>query len=203
MSQSETVRERAVSLGLFDGVEVGALDVLDDGELGGLTVLGFHQDDGDVREAGEARGAEAAFAADELETTIAQLAADEGLDDAVCLDGVGELAQRVLIEGLARLPGRPDNLRDGDGEDTSRETFVGWYGRLGDGRDGRTDRSLGNGLGVGDKGVQPAPKPGVFGGGLGLRGGGGFRCRFLHWGLLRDTCRSASGRAFLADRPSG
>jgi len=78
-------REKA--RGFFDGVEVLALEILDEGEFEDFLVGGGADDGGGFQEADFLGGAPAAFAGDELEF-IEALPDDEGLDDAVLADGI-------------------------------------------------------------------------------------------------------------------
>ena len=90
------------SQGGFDGVEVLALDVLDEGDFEEAVVGEFLNDDGDFGHSGELGGAPAAFAGHEL-VAVAGAADHEGLDDAVGADGLGEFLQAVVLEDAAGL----------------------------------------------------------------------------------------------------
>ena len=59
-------------------------------------------DDGHFRQLQQLRGAPAAFAGDQFKITVA-LAHDERLHDALFADGIGQFAQRLGGEILARL----------------------------------------------------------------------------------------------------
>ncbi len=75
-------------LGGFDGVEVLALDVLDQRDFQEPVIGDVLDDDRDVREAGEFRGAPAALSRDQLES-VTDAADDERLDDSVGPNGLG------------------------------------------------------------------------------------------------------------------
>ncbi len=100
-----------VAEGDLDGVEVLALDVLDDRHLQhglgvGLADVGRH-----AAEPGALGRAEAALARDDLEPATAERADGDRLDDAELADAGGELVERFLVERLARLVRvRPDGL---------------------------------------------------------------------------------------------
>ena len=58
--------ELRVAVGLFERVEIGALDVLDDGDFERLAVAGLDDEDRDFVQAGALGGAPAPFAGDDL-----------------------------------------------------------------------------------------------------------------------------------------
>lgn len=99
--------EADVAGGFFDGVEVFALKVFDEGHFEHVAIGGFADDNGDGVEAEFFGGAPAAFAGDEFEV-VADLADDEWLDDAVLADGFDEFIERGFDEvgaGLERAWG--------------------------------------------------------------------------------------------------
>ncbi len=61
VGEAELAVEALEGVGDFDGVQVLALDVLDEGDLHEAIVGELLDDDGDVMEAGQAGGTEAAF----------------------------------------------------------------------------------------------------------------------------------------------
>ena len=67
LGEAELGHEGSVRLGAVDGVEVFALDVLDQGHLGLGEAIDGTDDGGDGGKAGELGGAPAALAGDELE----------------------------------------------------------------------------------------------------------------------------------------
>ena len=113
---TETVHQLAVRGGLLDGVQVGALDVLDDRDLEHLGVGKVADDHRKVVQLGDLGRAPAAFAGDDLEkpAAIRVRADDERLQDAARADGVRELLQKLGLEVAARLVGVGDQLLDGD-----------------------------------------------------------------------------------------
>ena len=102
LGQPELVGQLAVGVGLFHGVEVRALDVLDDGD-GKLVALGELADDGrDVVQPGHLRGANAPLAGDEL-VSVQDLRDEHGLEHAVDGDARRKALQRLLLDALAGL----------------------------------------------------------------------------------------------------
>ena len=99
------IGEAAVGHRFLDGVEVGALDVLDEGEFEQFGASRLAEDDGDGAEAGETGGLEPPFAGDEAIPARFVAGDDEGLDDAVLADGLGQLAELFGLEVGARLLG--------------------------------------------------------------------------------------------------
>ncbi|MNS93027.1 hypothetical protein D3C72_1271800 [compost metagenome] len=103
MGQRELADQPLQGLGLFERIEVFALDVLDQ----------RHRDDGAVFQlahhhrhfvqASQLRGAPAAFAGHDLEAVRTQLAHQDGLDHALGLDRFGQLGELGLIHVAARL----------------------------------------------------------------------------------------------------
>jgi hypothetical protein len=88
--------------GLVEGLELGALEVLDDGQLeAGLVVRGRPHQAGDLVEAGELRGGQAAVPGHDGEAGAGARLDDQRLDDPDGADGrdqaleVAELAARV------------------------------------------------------------------------------------------------------------
>src|SRR5690606_26742495 len=111
LRQPDLLDEPLVAEGDLDGVEVLALDVLDDGHLEHRLGVGLADEGGDLAEAGAAGGAEAALARDQLEPPVAEGAHRQRLDDAELADGRGELVECLLAEVLPRLVGvGPDGV---------------------------------------------------------------------------------------------
>jgi hypothetical protein len=114
LGQAKLVDELLVGQGFFQGVQVGALDVLDEGDfqhgLGG----GLFDDDGQFGEAGALAGAPAALAGNEGVLAAAGVVDNEGLDEAVFADGVGQFLQRFFVHMAARLVGVGADGVDGD-----------------------------------------------------------------------------------------
>ena len=152
--------ERAVAFGLFYGVQVVALGVLGDGHRGGRGVVHVLQRDGDELDAGEEGGAQAAFAADELQLAVVAAAAGERLYDAVRAQGVGQFLQRLGREFRTRLVRAALDVHGGNLEDALRLGHSR-CGRGGRGLRRRGERvahavRLGWGLGRHDQGVEAA-----------------------------------------------
>ena len=112
--------EAIEGLGDLDGVEVGALDVLDQRQLEGLLGRDVLDDDEHLLEAGALRGAPAALAGDELElgrappaprrrTTSGSMSPCSRIDSR-------QLVELLLVEVLPRLPRLRDDLLDGADE---------------------------------------------------------------------------------------
>ena len=99
--------------GFFEEIEVGALEVFQESEKGGLLVGCVNEQAGDGGESGGDGGAEAALAGDEVEA-IALLAEGERLEDTVFLDGGGELGESEWVEVAAGLVGGRKDLIGGD-----------------------------------------------------------------------------------------
>ncbi len=105
LAVAEFVHQRAIAFRLFERIEIGALDVLDDRELQRLGVGRFDDDDGHFVQAGALRRAPAAFAGDDLVSVdgAADRARDDRLDDAALAQrsdkfvelGIGESAPRI------------------------------------------------------------------------------------------------------------
>ena len=102
--EGEFLGKAHVAFGFFHGIEVLALEVLDEGHLEHIAVGGLTLDDGHGGESEFAGSTPAAFAGDELELAI-HGAHDERLDDAVLADGLDEVVQRGFAELEAWLQG--------------------------------------------------------------------------------------------------
>jgi len=129
--EAELACEAGISGSFLDGVEVGALEVFDEGHFEDLAVGGLALDDGDGFEAEFSGGAPAAFAGDEFELSV-DAADDEGLDDAVLADRLEEFVEGVVREAGAGLEGAGDDLADRNLADLA----IGTAGRGGGGKGG-------------------------------------------------------------------
>ena len=105
----ELAGEPLEGAGLLHGVEVGALQIFDDGDLHRLLVRDLAQDGGDGGLAGQLRGAPAALAGDELEAAVGQRPHQDRLHDSVGGDGGSQLGQLLFVQ-----------LRSGSGRDCGR-----------------------------------------------------------------------------------
>jgi len=102
LGELELFGELRVAVRLLNGIEVFALQIFDEGQFEHGAVIGLADNDGRLGQLQQLRGAPAAFAGDQFKITIA-LAHDERLDDALFADGIGQFAQRLGGEILARL----------------------------------------------------------------------------------------------------
>jgi hypothetical protein len=89
---------------LFHRIEVGTLEVLDEGDR--KLIPGSHlADDGwYVIQAGQLRGADPAFTGHQL-VAVHDLGDENGLQDAVHGDACGQLLESLLFEALSGLVG--------------------------------------------------------------------------------------------------
>ncbi len=96
---------------LLDGIQILALDVLNECHLRELRIRRCAKDDRDGGEPCEACCTQAALARDELVFPAADVAHGEGLEDAMPRDGLAQFLERCLIELTARLKAvRPNGL---------------------------------------------------------------------------------------------
>ncbi len=102
----------AVALGLFDQVQVRALQVLDQRHFARLEVADLVQQRGDFRQARQLRGAEAPFAGDQVED-FAGPPQPHRLQHALFADGIGQFLQGFFGEAAPRLPRTLLDLVDG------------------------------------------------------------------------------------------
>ena len=91
-------------LGLFDRVEVLALDVFDDGQLGHLPIVDVADLHRHLPPVGRLGRAEPALAGDQFEP-VADAADDERLQDAVRANAVRQVGDLGFVERLPRLIG--------------------------------------------------------------------------------------------------
>src|SRR5581483_4584821 len=99
---AEALHQLAVAARLLDGIEVRALYVLDEGELGCLLVAEVAHDCGHVVQRRPLRGPPAPLAGDDLvATSLAVRQRDNGLQEPPAADGLDELGELALVEGLA------------------------------------------------------------------------------------------------------
>ena len=101
----EFVGERLIAAGFFERVEIGALHVLDDGELERFAIVDLEHDDRHVMQTGALRGAPAPFAGDDLVVVrrAARGAHQDRLDDAALADRCRKLVEFGLGESAARI----------------------------------------------------------------------------------------------------
>ena len=103
--RSEFVRERVIAVRLFHRVEVFALHVLDDRDFERVAIADFHRHDRHLVQAGNLRGAPAAFTGDDLEAIGDALhwPHHDRLDHAALPDRIGELAEFGIRKCAARI----------------------------------------------------------------------------------------------------
>ena len=102
---SEAIHQNAVRLGLFQRIQVRALDVLDDRDFEHLDVVHLVDHDRHLGQARRLRRAPAAFASDNLpDAVLARLGPHQDrLQHPLVADRGGQFLQILLAEGLARL----------------------------------------------------------------------------------------------------
>ena len=154
LGEAEFAGEALVGAGLLDGIEVLALEVLDDGDLHGLLVGDLADDGGDGGFAGALGGEPAALSGDELEA-FADGADGDGLDDAGDLDGFGELVEGGFVEVGAGLVGIAVDELDGNVADGVACGQLGSGVSAGLGWRGVAGRAL-EAAGGGEKGFEAA-----------------------------------------------
>ena len=103
VGQRKFVDQSRQRLRFFQRIEVFALDVLDQRHRDDGAVVDLAHDHGHIGQAGELRGAPAAFAGDDLVFVPAGFAHDDGLDHALRLDRLGQFGQPLRIHAGARL----------------------------------------------------------------------------------------------------
>jgi len=96
------VRERQGAR-LFHGIEVLALDILDQGHGNGGPIRDVTHHRRDLLQAGELGGAPAAFAGDDFVFVVADGAHDDGLHHALGANRVGQLVEGFRMHIQARL----------------------------------------------------------------------------------------------------
>jgi hypothetical protein len=112
VAEVELTREPVEGVGDLDGVEILALYVLDQRDFEQVLIGDVLDYGRDVGQAGEFCGAPAAFPSDEL-IAVAEGPDDEGLDDAIGQDGIGEFLEAIGAKDGARLEGV--GIDEGDG----------------------------------------------------------------------------------------
>jgi hypothetical protein len=110
----ELAREPFEGAGLLHRVQVGALQILDDGDLHRLLVGNLAQNCRDHLLAGQLRGPPAPLAGDQLEAAIGLRADKNRLHHAIGDDRRGQLGQLLLIHHGAGLKGVAVDLVDGN-----------------------------------------------------------------------------------------
>jgi hypothetical protein len=160
LGEMEVLREALVGAGLLHGVEVGALEVFDEGEGEEGAVIDFFDDGWDVGPPESGGGAEAALAGDELIAFAVSGSADRyRLEEAVTLERGFQFGEVFRAEFLAGLEGVGADLVDGE----IAEEVTGF---------GSGDCGGGGGWGSsGEERVEPSSEaPRLIGGHVGSRG---------------------------------
>src|SRR6185369_16017859 len=103
LSQAKVAAEPCISLGLFQAVEILALQVFDDGHLGGMLIRDAADNGRNCGLASNARCTATALAKDQDVTAISPRAHDDGLDHTSGFDRRGQLGQGSFIELPASL----------------------------------------------------------------------------------------------------
>ena len=100
----ELVHQALIAFRLLDGIEVGALDVLED-RIRARSVVDLDDDHRHLVQAGLLRRAPAALAGDDLVfvRTCRDRPHHDRLDDAAILDRLGQLLQIRIVERLSRV----------------------------------------------------------------------------------------------------
>jgi hypothetical protein len=104
LAHLERADQFRVAQSFLDGIEVFALEIFDEREFQHFAVVSVAEDDRNLLQARQLGGPPAAFASDEFES-VALLANDQRLNDALFLDGIGEFLQgfrREIFAGLKR-----------------------------------------------------------------------------------------------------
>ena len=102
LREAEFLVKSGIGGGLFNRVQALALEIFDEGEFQHLTVAGFANNDGDIRETNFFCSPPAALTGDEFIDSI-RLTDDEGLDDAALADALDQLVQLIRGKIQARL----------------------------------------------------------------------------------------------------
>ena len=107
------LHQHLVPLGLFDGVQILTLQVLDHGQLHGLAVVGLNDHSRHLSQPRHTGGAPPALTGNDLVIAGLELPHRQRLDDAVLPDGVGQVGQCIGVKQLARLGRAGLYLTDG------------------------------------------------------------------------------------------
>lgn len=104
LRETKLVGEALKSPRLFHGVEILALEILDEGHLKREFLGYLANDNGHTRQRGPLGGAPASLAGDQL-VAKADSPHDERLDDTACADRTGQLLESLFAKARARLIG--------------------------------------------------------------------------------------------------
>ena len=103
LGPAELLDQFLIGRRLLDHIEVGALDILDDGDFQRLVVRQFAHHHRHVVQLGHLRGAPAALARHDLIGIGTDGPDQDGREHALFLDGCRQVRQRLFVETLARL----------------------------------------------------------------------------------------------------
>ena len=103
LGQAEFVHQGLVAQGLFHAVQVLALQVLYQGQLLGLPVVGLDDHCGDLAEPRHPAGPPAPLSGDNLVVALAGFPDGKGLDNPVDADGVRQCGQLLFVKVLSGL----------------------------------------------------------------------------------------------------
>ncbi len=119
----------AIAFGLFDRVEILALDVLDQRDLGRGGIVDLADDRRDRVKPCPLRGAPAALSGDDLEPSVAMRPKQDRLQDTALGNRIGELVDRLFLELDARLLGIGPDPADLDLADSAGPNGTALCGR--------------------------------------------------------------------------
>jgi hypothetical protein len=129
---AEIVKELLVRGGLFERIELLAVQVLDQGVPEELVVLGLLDDRADLGQPGALAGPPPPLAHDELIPAGPGRADDHRLQQADLADRLRELVQGLFVEGPPWLPGVRRDRRDLDLPVVSAQDLYRHVGRIGE-----------------------------------------------------------------------
>ncbi len=104
LGQPQVVDQAPEGGGLLDRVQVLTLQILDQGQLQDMLGIRFPDEGRDLEQTGDLSRAPAPLAGDQLVLALSDGTHDDRLQDALTLDGGGQLLQGLLGERPARLP---------------------------------------------------------------------------------------------------
>ena len=99
----------------FEGIEVGTLDVFDNGKFESSPVIDITDNDRNLDEPGQLGRTPTAFAGNDLEAVSSDSANDDRLHDPMLANGTGEILQLGFIEITAGISGTASDELDWNG----------------------------------------------------------------------------------------
>ena len=132
MGGAEIVKELLVRCGLFERIELLAVQVLDQGVPEELVVLGLLDDRADLGQPGSLAGPPPPLAHDELIPAGARRTDDHRLQQADLPDRLRELVEGLFVEGPPGLPGIRRDRGDLDLPVVGPEDLDGHVGGIGE-----------------------------------------------------------------------